>query len=327
LPLLRELRGRWTADAVDAAPVHWPGAVVSGGGMGSEGGTRLSARVQRVPRDVVSGETRLSSPVQRVSGTVADSSETSSGEGTHLSSRVQRVSKGVAGNGETDSAGVVQRKAEPASGPPTHGQRPSVTIRQNAIQPSAIQRKTIQESPAVPETEVESRKPCAPVAFRGCGGSEATRAPAGSATRLMTRPRPGASTYTAPTITSATMVQRSIAPFAGTASATSAPGSISPPVRSRPIVQLREHEPRILQRAALASAGLAPAVIQRSPSDDGVRAAQESASAPTESVIEQRAQPEAQAMAQADDLADEAMRKMLRRLAIERERKGGRRWL
>src|ERR1700722_3579093 len=55
LPLLRDLRGRWTADAVDAAPVHWPRAVVSGGGTGSEGETRLSSRVQRVLRDVVSG--------------------------------------------------------------------------------------------------------------------------------------------------------------------------------------------------------------------------------------------------------------------------------
>jgi hypothetical protein len=125
------------------------------------------------------------------------------------------------------------------------------------------------------------------------------------------------------------MVQRSIAPFAGTASPTSAPGNILTPIRSRPVVQLREQEPRILQRAALASAGLAPAVIQRSPSDDVLRTPEESPPAPTESVIEQRAQPEVQAMAHAsaDDLADEAMHKMLRRLAIERERKGGRRWL
>ena len=106
------------------------------------------------------------------------------------------------------------------------------------------------------------------------------------------------------------MVQRSIAPFAGTASPTSAPGNILTPIRSRPVVQLREQEPRILQRAALASAGLAPAVIQRSPSDDVLRTPEESPPAPTESVIEQRAQPEVQAMAHAsaDDLAETVRR-------------------
>lgn len=333
LPLLSEVRGRWTADAVEAAPVHWPRAAVSGGETGSEGGTRLSSRVQRDSRDVASaggkdsvGETRLSSPVQRVSGAVAGSSETSSRVGTQLSSRVQRVSRAVFGNGETDSAGDVQRKTEPAFGAATR-QRPSVTIHQNAIQPGTIQNKAIQRSPTVPETGIESRKPAAHVAFRGGGGSDTTQETRDSATRPTIRPRPGASTYNAPTIAATTMVQRSIAPFAGTGSPTS-PGNLLTPVRSRPVVQLREQEPRIRQLGALASAGLAPAVIQRSASDAVVRT-EESASAPTEPVIQQRAQPEVPAMAHvsADDLADEAMHKMLRRLAIERERKGGRRWL
>ncbi len=131
----------------------------------------------------------------------------------------------------------------------------------------------------------------------------------------------------------------------------------TPANSSRPIVQLREARPKILQRAIMSAAGLSnsPPAIQAAPSPMSVSrtsgatiqrsamvdATSISTDVPTtmttspristqdsnESGAGHATAPDIGSGDSSSRVADEAMYKLLRRLAIERERRGGRRWL
>lgn len=296
LPLLGEVQSRWSPDVMETSPVRWP--------------ERFEPASQ--PFNTTSPETGRTTAA---TGTAIPVSSDTGAERPLVHPK-QAPSAMISRKADTEVNGIAKPLAFPLT---------------NRIQRSSL---TSGSMPAPVEQHVATTNAVDPPRRYG---SATALLPQGIASSVG-RPRAAVQTPSNETLL------RSISRSIEQSPAATSTESDTPPTMTRPTLQLREQQPKMLQRAVMASAGFAPSsrnsqpapslhVIQRSVAVESVSNEAIAPSGSTPPVPQSAATPLHSIPAQlspspsSSELADEAMNKILRRLAIERERRGGRRWL